>query len=847
MRKVLIPAVVAAAIIGAVAAWFFFRQPNVYTAVPSSSLAVLRVNSWKTLNDQLQTTLTGNAFQQTQSLIRLQEELSGITSMLSADKALLEEAVSGNMLASLHLTSATDYDYLFVTSIPGINDNTILNNIQQVASVKAVSVRIFKGNKLLEVKLKTGRSITVAFHSGILMLSYTPFLTESALSALTTGENITGQKAFKKAMARSENGSEVKLYINFARISVILPVLVHARYAALFTDFEKAGEWGVFSLRFTNTEMRWSGALLTANRKTNAGNISLQMALPLLPAGAAVADVALNDTSTYGDDLTGSFFYSWAGNFRAFVTMEPLSGNYTEQNLLLIAASNEKQAQASLMNLLSAEGTSQQAVDTFMNRPVFKMKGGEMLNRFFGNQFCKMNQPYFTTMNGAVVFANNADVMKLAIENIVTGNTLYKAGVGIAKQSGTRWLYINPQRATALLTTFMEAGSTTSAFLNGFAQITVTAREEEDAKQVEVVFKTGSKASVTQGILWKLQLKTAAVNPVVFLNKATGAKEIFVQDTAGNVYVVNASGEILFSRYTGEEIVSGVEQVDYYHNGSYQYLFHSAAKVYLVDASGNDVAGYPLRLSSPATAGMTVWADEAKKTTRYFIPCANGGIYGYEITGKPVAGWSPRAGVGIIENPVTVFKQSGRDLLWACNKNGNLWLLDARGNKVWAAENMGGVSGSPAFVQIGDDFRFLSAQGNQLTTLNAEGNDNTIALMDSVTAFTVVKENDTSFLFVYASGNSLRSYDASGNFKNSVGLKSASITQLTVLDEGENSLLVAYDTSEKKLYLLNTSLVVVKEISSTNLTFVIPVVIFSTKEIVLIAVTNDGKLACIRS
>lgn len=848
MRKILIPAAVVAALAAAVAAWFFLRQPDSYKAVPSSAVAVLRVNSWNEFDKQLQNTGVGAELRKTEAYNQLRNELIGIASVLSGDKALLQEVLSGSTVVSLHLTSANKYDYLFVTPLAGVNDNTILNNIQQVANVKSVNMRIFKGNKVLEVKLNNGSNITAAFSKGLLMLSYTSFLTESGLSVLGTGNNIASQKSFCDAESYHIDAAEAKLYVNLARLGVIWPVLIDAKYASVFSDFEKAGDWAVFGTVLKNEEMRCTGAVFNEEKdEKKPENIPLQLALPLIPANAAVADVAVNDTSAYGDDLTGSFFHEWIGGYRAFVTLEPLTGNYGEQNLLLLSCNNESLAQLSLLNLLKAEGASEKAVDTFMNRPVFRMKGGQMLNRFFGNQFCKLNQPYITVVNGMAVFANNVDVMKLALENIFTQNTLHKTfGSGSFKQEGTHWLYVNPQRSAAIVNSFTATGSTTAGFLNYFSQITFATQQAKKAKEIEVVFKAGGTASVTQGLLWKLQLKTVAANALSIIETGANSKEIMVQDTVGNVYLVNASGEILFTHSVGERIISGVTQVDYYRNGGLQYLFNSASKVFLLDVNGNDVAGYPLRLSAPATTGMTVWNDITKKSVRYFIPCANGSIYGYELTGKPVPGWSPRGGVGVVDNVVTVFKHNEKDMLWACNNSGTLWLFDARGNKLWSAENMSSVQGSPSFVQLKDDFVFLSAIGSQLTTVNAEGVVSTTQLMDSATAFTAFAESDSSYQYLYASGSAVRSYDKAGTFKASAGLKTGTINELRVQGRGSDLLLIATDSETTNLYLMNSSLAVTKQISVSGLTYFLPAAIFSPKETVLIAVTAEGKVACIR-
>lgn len=848
-RKFLIPAIAVAVVIIGVAAWLLLRRPDVCKAIPASSVAVIKVSSWPELADKLNTTYTGMEAAKTEAVQRLQSELNTMAGLLSGDKSLLKSVNSDGTLASLHLTSADNYDYLFVSAMPGISDNSLLNRIQGLPSVKSVNVRIFKGNKLLEARLKSGKAVTFACRSGILMFSFTSFLTEAAVSALSSGRSIASDDAFSDAYKAAKRATGLRVMVNFPQLEIMLPAIVVPGYTARISGWKQAGDWGAFTLDLTNEELKLTGAVFSNTKSTavkDAGN-TLANALTYIPANAAVADISINDTALYADDgLTASFFRSWSGDFRAFITLESIAGNDAGQNLFIIQVKDAYAAHLSLMNMLNAEGSSATAVDTFMSRPIYQMKSGALLNHFFGNTFTEMKEAYFTVNGGLAVFANNPDVMRLTLENISTRNTL--SGTDLVKQvktGDTRFVYFNPQRASALLTSFTPTNSTTGSFLNQFSKITLRVKEQKKLKEVEVVFVADGSAPVAQGLLWKLQLKTAIVNaPAVVRNKATGKNELLAQDTAGNIYLVNAGGEIVFTRAIGEKVFDAVEQVDYYHNGSYQYLFHTPGKVYLVDERGLDVAGYPLRLGSPATAPMSVWIDEIKKITRYFIPCANGSIYGYEVTGKPVAGWSPRSGIGAITTSATILEQQGKVMVVAYTTDGRLWLFDARGNKLWAAENMGGTN-APVILKQQQGFVFLAAQGNQLIELDVSGNDHTVALVDSANAFTAFTK-DSGYVYVYATGDALRSYDATGKFLSSAGLKGSQISKLYTLPAGEGILIVAEDTIHSKLYLLNSELKIVREITVAEYVSYKALPLFSPQEIVLLVATRQGRLACIR-
>lgn len=849
-RKFLIP-IAALVVIGAgIVAWFLLSKPNVCKAIPSSSVAVIKVNSWADLADKLNTTYTGMEAAKTEAVQRLQAELNTMAGLLAGDKSLLASVTSGTTLASLHLTSANSYDYLFVAAMPGINDNTLLNRVQALPSVKAVNVRIFKGNKLLEAKLKDGNAITFACSKGILMFSFTSFLTEASVSALSSGTGISNDDAFSEAYSAAKQVSGVRLLVNFPQLEIILPAVANQAYLTRLTGWKKAGDWGAFIVAFTNEEMRLTGTVFsktkTATIKTG-GNM-LANALAYIPGNTALADIGVNDTALYAEDgLTASFFRTWSGDFRAFVTLESVAGTDMGQNLFLIQVKDERAAHAGLMNMLNAEGSETVAVDTFLQKPVYRLKSGLLLNRFFGNAFAEMKEPYFTVNAGLAVFANNPDVLRLAIENINNRNTLSSTeAVKQIKQDDTHFVYLNPQRGASLIAGVTQAGSTAGTFLNQFTQITMRAKDKEDAMDAELVFKAGGTSTTKQGLLWKLQLKTAATEtPTLVKNKITGQNELLAQDTSGNVYLINAGGEIIFTRALGEKIFNAVEQVDYYNNGSYQYLFHSATKVYLVNEKGEDVGGYPLRLGSPATAPMSVWVDEVKKLTRYFIPSASGGIYGYEVTGKPVAGWSPRAGVGYVNKAVDVLQQQGRPQVLVSTTEGKLWLFDARGNKLWMAENMGDSVHTPVLVKQPAGFVVLQAQGTQLTAIDEDGNDRTTTLVDGADAFTAFVK-DSGFVYVYATGSALRMYNDSSAFTGSTALNGAQISRLYTVAVGSTVVICVEDTTHSKLYILSSELKTLQEVSLADYVSYAALPLISNREVVILAVTRQGKLVCIR-
>lgn len=70
-------------------------------------------------------------------------------------------------------------------------------------------------------------------------------------------------------------------------------------------------------------------------------------------------------------------------------------------------------------------------------------------------------------------------------------------------------------------------------------------------------------ASTALKLLWKVKLEAdPAVRPFLFLNHNTGATEIFLQDQKNNIYLISASGKILWRAAIRESITGDIFMID---------------------------------------------------------------------------------------------------------------------------------------------------------------------------------------------------------------------------------------------------------------------------------------------
>jgi hypothetical protein len=227
------------------------------------------------------------------------------------------------------------------------------------------------------------------------------------------------------------------------------------------------------------------------------------------------------------------------------------------------------------------------------------------------------------------------------------------------------------------------------------------------------------------------------------------------------------------------------------------------------------------------------------------VPCNNGAIYGYEINGKPLPGWSPKNGVG----EVISFRQvhSGKeDVLLALNSSGKLVAYDVHGKIKWDVNNLSSSVEGSSIVETESDFAWLSVSANQLTEITADGNDNTRALVDSTLYITTVRASDTSYLYFIAGNAQVRGYDNKGTFNSAISLKGSNITDLDITESGGNKYLLVKDNTAGKVFIYSTTLKPIAEYSPPDLQYLSVTDLFGRGEFIAVYATPDGHIVCSR-
>ncbi len=236
----------------------------------------------------------------------------------------------------------------------------------------------------------------------------------------------------------------------------------------------------------------------------------------------------------------------------------------------------------------------------------------------------------------------------------------------------------------------------------------------------------GSEAASGQKLLWRVKLDApAAVKPFLFTNHNTGATEVFIQDERNNIYLISASGKILWKAPVRERITGEIFMIDYYRNGKNQLLFSGKDYLHLIDRNGNYVDKYPVKMRSPASNTLAVFDYESNKDYRLCIAGEDRKIYVYDRAGSPVRGWNMFTTPGRVTDPVRFFRVRGKDYLVAADDQ-DVYVLDRTGNiRVAHQEPVRKAGGSAIRLDGGEDNALIfTATDGTVVRLSFDGTIN---------------------------------------------------------------------------------------------------------------------------
>ncbi len=742
--------------------------------VPDNAALILQTNNFSEFSNQL--TIKNNFWGDLDSIpafTTLNHNLTEIVKPFSKYPEFKNILDKTPILISAHLSGKADFSLVFYIKLPvEISQKQVTDFLGKNYFTSAtISNRNYDSKQIIKISQKGQSDIFYTFIKNVFVISRSSLLLEAVIRQSETKYNLFSNDEFKKVNKTAGKNVLANLYVNFSQFSKFSSIFMNDIHRNHLKNLN-IGDWCEFDLNIKESVIMMNGFMnsndsifryINLFKRQSPIDEEMEEVLPsrtvafvhlgisdiqkfqqdynqyITDEGIAVALKKHQDTikKKYGVDLQ-SVFYSIFEEEVALVFEHPQDTNVYDNAYVVFKTASQRLAREELLKILKKHANVfghdfnnylfNYQLDKEISYPIYFMPFPKVFKYTFGNIFSKFSGNYFTFVNNYLVFASSKKGLTNFILDNVRQQTLDKELTYMDFKDN-----LSNRSNFYFFSTITPATDLFSYYFNQDLSKVLVKNKERFSKIYGLGYQfSGNNEMLYNSIVlyynadvkekphtvWETHLDTSILfKPILVANYNTMQKEIFVQDLRNNIYLINASGRILWKLHLNEPIMSDIYQVDRYKNNKLQYLFNTKHSIYLIDRNGNNVENFPVNLRSPATNGLSVFDYEASRDYRIFIAGQDNHIYLYNLMGNIIPEWT----FGNTDNPVMMpiqhFRIETKDFILFADSL-KTYIINRRG------ENL--ISVSKYFAKSHNNPFYLynpygKIEGNYLVTTDRNG------------------------------------------------------------------------------------------------------------------------------
>ncbi len=578
-------------------------------------------------------------------------------------------------IVAFYPVEAGKMDQLYLVDLKKTDQEQFRAAVKKLSSIGfTVGSRNYKGDLIQEVKDSAGTVWYCSYTMGVLSVSHSAILIETALLHLQDRNGLYWEKSYQDLANSPSIDADVSLFVNYQELGGILPrggeqesvlpVWMNslASKSRLDLTFLKNG------ISINGYTQPLDGKLLDGKQHGVDGQIDLGYIMPLNVAAVLQSPIVPK---------------TWLSGTKAQGYTRSLDEKIEEEGFLVLPHNDKEEALKGLSVLIGNDSS------TAITNEIGTLTNGKKIAEVFDSEGVLNEEVFYAITEEFLLFCNTQKELNSWLKDVERGRVLssdlrynsFKEKLSATVQYS---LYLDASQWEQVVQTWLGKG------LEGAAKS--AAKFSPAALQFNYFngsyLTSGRVGYMDEPIkadpvgLWQVNLEAAAMGKVhVVKTHLHKSKELLVQDSSSQLYLIDRGGSILWKKKLNAPILGGIRAIDYYKNGKLQYVFNTTDKLYIIDHNGNNVGNFPLKLPAKATNGVLVVNYDRNRNYRYFIACANGNIYGYYPDGKPLPGWDPKKRAGRIIHRMQHILVGGKDYIIAYNQEGDLFFFDRQGKK----------------------------------------------------------------------------------------------------------------------------------------------------------------------
>lgn len=665
----------------------------------------------------------------------LDSMLNAVLAQLDSSESLNELLKNKGLNFSLHKIGKDQLVPLFYLDYASAHSDHDFEHIilGQLEKKAMVNERKYEAEVVYDVSGGPGfvpGKFTFACLDGICLISTSSMLVEESIRTIHAESDLSAEIGLQKVRETEGRYVHANLYINYKRLAELFhPYLKESAWGEI-AGLSKVASWGELDLDMRQEAMTLNGMSYTdpdlplflgTFKGQSPVKLQLHEILPsgtsyfqhlgisnkvkfreqlisylhgLGPGPAVEAEISRID-ETYGFDPLEDLVRILDDEM-AWFGIDGVTREAAEE-FLIIETSSRSETVDVVMHWVR-QYLQVHAFDMQSLRKVYRLDNQTSFNiyrlpdQFFsGTALSRLFNQYFTVYENYLIFGPSVD----ALSRVIYQNVLQKTFVSdpvfseisdyLSNRSNLT-LFFKPYAYLDYKSGMMNERMTgqlekMELFLRRIPGVLVQFSNEGDLFYQSISCQYTHQIKDKALTVWKsLMDTTVVIKPVLVENHNTSEKEIFVQDLANKVYLINGTGRILWKQPLDGPVLGEVYQVDFYKNGKLQYLFNTSRKIHLIDRNGNYVERYPISLRSDATNPLALFDYDKSRDYRLFVATEDRKIYLYDIEGNMISGWRFGKTESMVTGKIQHFRVYDRDYIVARDKN-RVYFLDRRGRE----------------------------------------------------------------------------------------------------------------------------------------------------------------------
>ncbi len=764
-------------------------------------------------------------------------------------------------LISVHVTSSTTFDLLFVTEIKNISQHTYLS--KALAYFRDLGYKK-KTREYLDFTIteitnpETNISFTYIFFKNFFIGSYTAYLVEDAIRTISDDDYpsfaVKNQGLFQVAKMDQDFGN---LYINSSRLREII-----GTFSPGTSSFNLANS-SYLDLKIGADAINLNGFTFSKEESNflsvfdQLGGSSFDMA-EVIPGSTAWAyhlsfdnsnlfresinkylSIASPETLTRRTKILDDYDFDVDHTFNlldaeiGIATLES-SNKYQVEKLMILEVNDMGEALRFFNSMTERYAT---AVNDTIYREQY---GEEEIRRLPVDEFPQLllgdlaegfDQSYYMSYRNYLIFSNSIYQLKSLLKSIEDEDVWNKSlrfnkFLDRTNDEANLSLYVNTPRAWSSLTRklkpeWLDFANTWQQPIRNIEFIAFQFSYIDNKFYTNTTFYQPPRA--TSKSEYDIEVEKAislpnkiTTKPFLVTNHYTKQKEVILQDEKNHVYLISSDFEVLWSMDVSAPVISDFHQVDYYKNGKLQYVFATDKSIHVVDRTGSYLPGFPVQLQDDVQiSSFNIIDYDNSRNYRYALSGPEGNLYLTNKDGKLLDGWNPLPLSSATTSPLRHVRVSGRDFIVAQQKNGSIVFKTRR------AEDFPGfpirtetVTTSDFYVNRGNTFTstyFTTVTGSgELIQINFSGKitkREQLYRPTTETTFSIINDiTGDGYLIIRTTGKRYEVLDEDGNvlFEKDYFSKKPMLIQYYKLG-GSVEWIAFVDATDQNLYIYNAS------------------------------------------